>query len=264
MNAGESSVRLSLDLNLTWQRWPILENRLMLGRDLFVDEQQLISVVSDPKKIFMLDKGALTPLEIRHHGYCKLVPTASAPILEIDGIKMHRSSDIDPLDDARQKIALVVRPGDRVLDTCGGLGYSAMFAARAGALQVVSFEKSKEVLQLRMVNPWLKTGSPDRMQLIHGDLTRQMDQLESESFHSVIHDPPRFTSSTGDLYGKVFYAGLFRVMKKAGRLFHYTGSPGKIKSQDVFIKNTMKRLENAGFEKVEFHDSLQGIYGLKK
>jgi predicted methyltransferase len=79
----------------------------------------------------------------------------------------------------------------------------------------------------------------------------------------VIHDPPRFTSATGDLYGKKFYAALFRVMASPSKLFHYTGSPKKIKTRDKFIKNTIKRLERAGFKALCFHDNLQGIYAQK-
>ncbi len=263
LRTGKKEVRLSLDLNLTHKIWQIQETHLILDHNVSVDIERLEAVSSVKNKIFVLENEALKPLEVRSHGYYKLVPTQSAPILEIDGIKMHRSKDIDPLTDAKLKTKLVVLSNDQVLDTCGGLGYSAVFALKAGAKKVVSFEKSREVIRLRNVNPWLKKYADKRLELTHGDITDEIDLLKDGMFNSVIHDPPRFTSATGDLYGKKFYDALFRVMVPGARLFHYTGSPKKIKTQDTFIKNTIKRLDTSGFNDLKFNDHLQGIYGRK-
>lgn len=264
MQADQTQINLSLDLNLTKKIWQIEDSRLILGEDQSVDKQMLSSIAAAESRIFILEDNALTPLEIRSQGYYKLVPTSSAPTLEINGIKMHRSKDIDPLTDAQLKTKLVVSFNDQVLDTCGGLGYSAIFALKAGAQKVISVEKSREVVQLRCKNPWLAKYADDRLELIHADVVQAMDHFDNGSFNSVIHDPPRFTSATGDLYGKKFYDALFRVMATGAKLFHYTGSPKKIKTQDKFIKNTIKRLENSGFKSLEFHDHLQGIYGRKR
>ncbi|MCG8616500.1 MAG: hypothetical protein MI802_09820 [Desulfobacterales bacterium] len=270
---GLSSVDLSLDLNLTTATWQIRDNTLILdenGPALALSD--LESVAASGSRIFRYDGETLAPIEVRSGGYYKLVPTDSVPTLEIDGVKMHRSKDIDPLEDARLKTELVVRQGNIVLDTCGGLGYSALFAVKAGASRVVSTEKSREVIRIREQNPWLAPGARDwqtetalaRINLENADINQRITTLEDNTFDAVIHDPPRFTSATGDLYGKVFYAGLFRVMRERGRLFHYTGSPKKITRQDRFIQNVMKRLEQAGFSKVSFNDRLQGIYGEKQ
>ena len=53
-----------------------------------------------------------------------------APVLEISGVKMHISKGINPFESAAQMAAQAVKAGDRVLDTCGGLGYAAIAAAR--------------------------------------------------------------------------------------------------------------------------------------
>lgn len=264
IQADKTQISVSLDLNLTQKTWQIVDSRLILDKDRFVDTQMLSSIASAKGKIFVLEDKELRPLEIRSQGYYKLVPTSSAPTLEINGIKMHRSKDIDPLTDARLKTQLVVSNNDHVLDTCGGLGYSAIFALKAGARKVLSVEKSREVVQLRSLNPWLEKYADERLELTHGDITQQISIFGDGVFNSVIHDPPRFTSATGDLYGKRFYDALFRVMATGAKLFHYTGSPKKIKTQDKFIKNTIKRLENSGFKSLEFHDHLQGIYGRKR
>jgi len=218
-------------------------------------------------KIFCFDGCALNPVEVRADGYYKLVPTDSLPTLEINGVKMHRSKDIDPAEDARAKTALVTRPGDIVLDTCGGLGYSAIFAVKAGAARVVTTEKSRAVLSIREKNPWLRPGAfpwldPEalgRIRLEHGDIVQRIAEFDHRSFDAVLHDPPRFTSATGDLYGRQFYGHLARVLKPYGRLFHYTGCPKRIKNGNRFVANAQKRLASAGFTQIAFNDTLQGL-----
>lgn len=263
MENGEKSVGLSLDLNLSEKVWQLEADRLILGDDIFIDMKNLESITAFKNKIFIFQNNELLPIEVREDGYYKLVPTDSAPTLEINGIKMHRSKDIDPLTDAKLKTQLVVKVNDQVLDTCGGLGYSAIFALKAGAEKVISTEKSRAVIKIRNLNPWLKKYADERLELIHTDITREIERFGNGIFNSVIHDPPRFTSATGDLYGKKFYDALFRVMASHSKLFHYTGSPKKIKTKDRFIKNTMKRLEQSGFKALCFHDNLQGIYAQK-
>lgn len=145
MREGENEILVSLDLNLTEKLWPIQKDRLILDLDVFIDRKTLEAVASRRNIIFRFQDNALTPLEIRSHGYYKLSPTRTAPILEIDGIKMHRSKEIDPLMDAKEKTRMVVSTGDTVLDTCGGLGYSAFFALKAGAKKVISTEKRTPV-----------------------------------------------------------------------------------------------------------------------
>jgi predicted methyltransferase len=292
MAAGHASVELSLDLNLSRNWFAIRGNCLVLDKSLEIDIKDLSPVAGSKQKVFALGRDGLVPIEVRADGYYKLVPTKTVPTLEINGIKMHRSKDIDPFVDAREKTKLVVKSQDHVLDTCSGLGYSAVFALKAGAKSVVSTEKSWPVIQIRCQNPWLmaagngpdstrvglpRVGLPQvdlfpvglspvdsaRIDWVHADIIRYIPTLADLSFDSVIHDPPRFTSATGELYGKQFYTQLFRVMKPVSRLFHYTGSPKKINHQDRFIKNAIKRLEQVGFSKVVFNERLQGIHALK-
>ncbi len=254
---GKTSICLSLDLNLSERKWPIQNNTLLLDQDTGIDIKTLLPVSSSKNKIFMYQNKALHPIEIRSDGYYKLVPTASAPTLEINGIKMHRSKDIDPLTDAKLKTQLVVKNNDTVLDTCGGLGYSAAFCLKAGAKKVISTEKSLSVIKIRNLNPWFDALEDNRLEMVHADITREIETFEKNRFDSVIHDPPRFTSATGDLYGRKFYGNLYSVMAQDSHLFHYTGSPRKIKQQDTFIKNTIKRLEQSRFKDIVFNETLK-------
>ena len=56
--------------------------------------------------------------------------------------------------DAKQKVKEVVMKGNRVLDTCSGLGYTAIWALRTGAQEIVSVECNESVIKLRKENPW--------------------------------------------------------------------------------------------------------------
>jgi len=195
----------------------------------------------------------------------KLVPTEwGAPTFEIDGIKMLPTSRTSPIDDARRKVALVQPRGKTVLDTCGGLGYFASCCLDAGASRILSFEKNEDVLWLRTLNPW----SPDpdapehggRLQLTHGDISQAIARIADASVEAVLHDPPRF-GIAGELYSQIFYDQLARVLRRGGRLFHYTGSPNALTSGRDVPREVAKRLEKSGF-KVEL--ALDGVLALKR
>lgn len=182
----------------------------------------------------------------------KLVPTDwGAPTFEIDGIKMLPTAQLSPFDDARRKVALIEPQGKQLLDTCGGLGYFAACCLEAGVAGIRSFEKNRDVMWLRTINPW----SPDpdsaeaagRLQFGHGDVAEQIHALPAASFDAVLHDPPRF-GIAGELYSQAFYDQLARVTRRGGRLFHYTGSPNRLTSGRDVPREVARRLEKAGFK----------------
>ncbi|SEM10480.1 hypothetical protein SAMN05428989_3062 [Pseudoxanthomonas sp. GM95] len=203
------------------------------------------------RTIYVWDGEDFEPVSRFSGSLIKLVPTEwGAPTFEIDGIKMLPTSKESPMDDARRKVALVAPRGKVVLDTCGGLGYFAACCLEAGVARIVSFEKNEDVLWLRTCNPW----SPDpdaaqsagRLQLTHGDVSQQIGSLGEASVDAILHDPPRF-GIAGELYSQAFYDQLARVLKRGGRLFHYTGSPNKLTSGRDVPREVAKRLEKAGF-----------------
>lgn len=204
------------------------------------------------RTVYYWEGDAFAPASRYAGSLIKLVPTEwGAPTFEIDGIKMLPTSKESPVDDARRKVALVEPRGKVVLETCGGLGYFAACCLDAGVARIQSFEKNASVLWLRTLNPW----SPDpdapaaagRLQLTHGDVSQSLPRIPDASVDAVLHDPPRF-GIAGELYSQAFYDQLARVLRKGGRLFHYTGSPNKLTSGRDVPREVAKRLEKAGFQ----------------
>ncbi|NKJ21654.1 SAM-dependent methyltransferase [Dyella sp. SG609] len=203
------------------------------------------------RTIYYWDGDEFAPVSRFSASLIKLVPTEwGAPTFEIDGIKMLPTSKESPIDDARRKVALVEPRGKAVLDTCGGLGYFAACCLDAGMGRIQSFEKNPDVLWLRTLNPW----SPDpdapaaggRLQLAQADVSQAIAAVADASVDAVLHDPPRF-GIAGELYSQVFYEQLARVIRRGGRMFHYTGSPNKLTSDRDVPREVARRLEKAGF-----------------
>ena len=204
------------------------------------------------RTIYYWDDEAFAPISRFSGSLIKLVPTEwGAPTFEIDGIKMLPTAKESPVADARRKVALVEPRGKVLLDTCGGLGYFAACCLEAGVARIRSFEKNPDVLWLRTLNPW----SPDpddaasggRLELAHADVVQAIAQVEDASVDALLHDPPRF-GIAGELYSQAFYDQLARVLRRGGRLFHYTGSPNKLTSDRDVPREVAKRLEKAGFK----------------
>lgn len=189
---------------------------------------------------------AFEPVARFDRSLIKLVPTDwGPPTFEIDGIKMLPTAQVSPFEDARGKVELIEPRGRRVLDTCGGLGYFAHWCLQSGATEVVSFEKNPDVIWLRSLNPW-SPAPATALQLIADDVTAHIGSLPDASFDAILHDPPRF-GIAGELYSLLFYRQLARVLKRKGRLFHYTGAPNRLTSGRNVPNEVMKRLQQAGF-----------------
>lgn len=218
-----------------------------------------------PRTIHYWDGKEFAPVSRFSGALIKLVPTDwGAPTFEIDGIKMLPTQQQSPFEDARRKVALVEPRGRTVLDTCGGLGYFAAGCLEAGAARILSFEKNADVLWLRTLNPW----SPDpdapssggRLQLAHADIAEAITRLDDASVDALLHDPPRF-GIAGELYSQAFYDQLARVLRRGGRLFHYTGSPNRLTSGRDVPREVARRLERAGFRS---ELALDGVLGLRR
>lgn len=244
--AGLASLTASFDLGRS-------RETVALGADHWLWRDQALPYPDalKPRSIHVWDGRAFIAAARFGRGLYKLVPTDwGAPTFEIDGIKMLPTARVSPFEDARTKVALVQPRGLRVLDTCGGLGYFAAACLEAGAARIQSFETSDDVLWLRTLNPW----SPDpdapehggRLELTRADVSQAIRALPDASVDAVLHDPPRF-GIAGDLYALAFYRELARVLRRGGRLFHYTGSPNRLTSGRDVPREVARRLAEAGF-----------------
>jgi len=204
------------------------------------------------RTLYWWDGDGYAPVSRYSGQLIKLVPTEwGVPTFEIDGIKMLPTVKESPLDDARRKVALIQPGGKAVLDTCGGLGYFAACALDAGAARIQSFERNGDVLWLRWLNPW----SPDpetsggRLALTHADVLQALG-----------NQPPRF-GIAGELYSLAFYRQLARVLRRGGRLFHYTGAPNRLSAGRNLPREVVRRLETAGFKA---EPALDGVLAIRR
>jgi len=257
----EDSVKVSLDLGRSLHECPVLEEGVMID-DQLIGWEELERASRRERDIFMVADGKLISLSISGRHFYKLVfiGLGRPPTLEIDGIHMHRIKDITPDRDAWMKVRLC---GDlrcrRVLDTCMGLGYTAITALRMGACSVVTVEIDENVVELARLNPWSRELGDERIDFRLGDITNLVEEFQGE-FDAIIHDPPRF-SLAGELYGLEFYRKLNRALRRGGRLVHYVGQPGIVRGKAI-RRGVVKRLREAGFD-VKYDESSRCAYGVK-
>jgi len=242
LRAGPSTVECSLDLGRSkitveadaagwaWQgrRFPYLES-------------------AKERTIYYWTGESFQPVARHADSFIKLVPTEwGTPTFEIDGVKMLVTARVSPYADAERKVGLIQPRGKVILDCCGGLGYFAAWCLAGGAKQVLSYEKNADVIWLRSLNPW-SPAAGGALTLTQGDISKEIAGLADNSVDAILHDPPRF-GIAGELYSQVFYDQLARVLKRRGKLFHYTGSPNKLTSGRDVPNEVTKRLRRAGFE----------------
>ncbi|MEO8716752.1 MAG: MnmC family methyltransferase [Burkholderiales bacterium] len=198
------------------------------------------------RTIYYWDDGAFQPVARYTRSLIKLVPTQwGPPTFEIDGIKMLPTAQVSPYADAERKVGLIQPRGKVILDTCGGLGYFAAWCLQGGAKQVLSYEKNADVIWLRGLNPW-SPAADDALTLTEGDIAERIVALSAGSVDAILHDPPRF-GIAGELYAQEFYDQLARVLKRRGKIFHYSGTPNKLTSGRDVPREVAKRLQRAGF-----------------
>lgn len=239
--AGAPTVECSLDLDRSRTTVEVgVAGWIWQGR-----RYPFLDTCKDRTIYYWVDEG-FEPVARYTTSLIKLVPTEwGPPTFEIDGIKMLPTEHVSPYADAERKVGLIQPRGKVILDTCGGLGYFAAWCLRGQARQVLSYEKNADVIWLRSLNPW----SPEiggGLTLTEGDIAEQIFTLPRDSVDAILHDPPRF-GIAGELYSQVFYDQLARVLKRKGKLFHYTGAPNKLTSGRDLPNEVVKRLRQAGF-----------------
>ncbi|MBD3246112.1 MAG: spermine synthase [Candidatus Omnitrophica bacterium] len=198
-----------------------------------------------PKSCYLLEQEEIMPLAFFDENtniYYKLIPTRDWPTISFSSVPMHRRDS--PRTDTENKLR-ILRPRGRLLDTCMGLGYSALLGSRT-AREVHTYEIDTNVTGLARVNPWSQEAfSTPSIHCHQGNIAAAIEKFPSRCFDSVLHDPPTFTLSP-DLYSDVFYAALKRILRPGGTLFHYAPRYKMTHGYD-FPAKTQRRLRAAGF-----------------
>src|SRR5512143_1422144 len=249
-HAGRSTAITSLDLGLTTTEVTLTPDRLILP-DAVVAWGEIEEIAQHDTACFSVEDNharmirGFSELTGRAYG---LMPTEAAPTMLISGLPMHRIKGTDPHRDTLAKIKAVAPITGRVLDTCTGLGYTAIEAART-AEHVITIELDPIAQDMARCNPWSRSlfDNPKIEQII-GDAFEVIASFDDGDFHVILHDPPTL-SLAGDLYSGEFYAECYRVLRRNGKLFHYIGDPAS-KSGARTTKGAARRLQEAGFTRV--------------
>jgi len=258
IGTGSEQLELSLDLGRTLIKIDL--------KDPLWNVEQLKKIVDDPESIYFVRDDQIFKAAISEDHFYKLFPTGheSAPALLIDGVLMHRVKDISPIQDAAMKAALCARKGIDMLEICTGLGYSTIACLKRGIRSIISIERNRHVIELSRLNPWSRELHSDkRVSMIHGDAVEKIREFDQKSFHSVLHDPPRFSMGS-ELYTTEFYSQIYRVLKPRGVLYHYVGSPGGKHRKRDLPKGVIKRLRGVGFEHVTRNEHSLGVVAKKR
>lgn len=222
---------------------------------------------SDKRTILIYEGNSWKPWQLFSQETQKLykmifVATNSPPTIEISGIKMHLTENSNPTEDTKNKLKSLGTLNGVVLDTCMGLGYTAIEAARSSDVKmVISCEADQNVYRMSQQNPWsndLFKNPKIKPETI--PVEECIKTIPDEYFAAVIHDPPRFALAS-QLYAEKFYHQLFRILYRGGRMYHYTGDPNKRTRKQSLADKTKMLLKKVGFREVR--DTYAGVAAKK-
>lgn len=237
-------------------------NSLRIG-DFSIDLNALRLKIKNTRLIYAIDRDLLSPVSLNFSGslfQLVLFEGCITPTLEISGIHMHRVL-VDPLfRDAKIKVSVLrPRPYARVLEICTGLGYTTYWLMRRKCKIIATIEKNEPTLQIAEYNPW--SSHLENVPIIIGAAEDLLRRFDSCSADYLLHDPPRI-SIAPELYSTDIYHEFWRILKPGGRLFHYTGEPGKKRGKRI-IRGILERLRNVGFSSVAYIHKAQGVIAAK-
>lgn len=266
---GEGNVRVSLDLGRTQTSVLVEqgfvcfpEGKVALHLLSKVKEDSCYQITSDG-----LQKVALYSDESRF--YYKLLPTSDWPTFTLSSTPMNRHTKLSPREDTLTKISAIAPISGNVLDTCCGLGYTAIVALQKGASAVYTFERDPYVVALQKMNPYSQElfASP-AIHLVEDTVVDHLSDFSDGFFDRVLHDPPTFAYAP-ELYASEFYEELFRLLKPQGKLYHYCPNPHKLKmsrgqSQGAsFAEKISAKLREVGFKNIRYDEKSSGIVAVR-
>jgi len=263
---SEASASASLDLGRTETVLTLDGDAVRLPDGQTLPVAALVEVDGNPGSVYTVlddELEKVTWFSAETGKVYTLRATDGWPALEISGILMHRIKDTDPKADAESKIATIAPVRGRVLETCCGLGYSAIHAAET-ADHVTVFEIDANVLDMARLNPYSTPlfREDGNITVRNENVAEAITGIPDDAFDAIIHDPPTLAVA-GDLYGDAFYRQLLRVLRPGGRLFHYTGDPGSRSRGQDLPGRVKQRLAALGFTAVRLEPRALGVSARK-
>ncbi|HLC64609.1 MAG TPA: methyltransferase [Candidatus Nanoarchaeia archaeon] len=259
--SAKGRVNVSLDLGIS-------QSEVVVDKQALIDNQKI--ELSDLGKLkertcYVLEDGALKRIAFFSNEtnlYYKLLPTRDWPTITLSSTPMHRFTFVSPREDTEAKIREISPVQGRILDTCCGLGYTAIMSAK-DADEVHTFERDENVLRIGSYNPHSQElFSNKKIHLHKEDINNAISKLKDSYFDRIIHDPPTFKYAP-ELYSSTFHRELFRILKKGGILYHYCPAPQRTKGKTMY-PGIIRRLKEAGFKGAEYHESSSGIRAVKQ
>lgn len=269
LQAWEAGVRtqaVSLDLNLSLTPVALSAAGVDLPDGQTLPWSEVERIASDENTCFFAEDGEAIKIQFfsdfLNRAYT-LYPTESAPTMLISGLPMHRIKGSNPDQDTRATIK-AAQPVGQVLDTAMGLGYTAIAAAKRGAVEkVTTIELDPAVVKICTLNPWSKgLFENEKIERQLGDALDVIATLQEGQFSTVVHDPPTFRLA-GHLYSLEFYEQVYRVLTRTGRLFHYIGDL-RSRSGSGVARGVRRRLVEAGFQRVVDKERAFGLLAYKE
>jgi len=257
----KKEISISLDLGISKEKVNI-EDNIILVRNESIPLEQFKNLKDDV--CYVIENGKVLRIAFfseKTNLYYKLMPTVDWPALTVSSTPMHRHTHISPKQSAESMVKMIKPVSGKVLDTCCGLGYTAILAAKH-AKEVLTFERDENVIRMASYDPYSQNlFTSKNIHLEQLDINEALQEFEDETFQRVIHDPPTFKYSP-ELYSRNFYRELYRVIKKNGILYHYCPSPGKTHGKD-FSRGVLQRLKRAGFFSIQFNEESSGFRAVK-
>jgi hypothetical protein len=254
----QKSCVVSLDLGRSTSTVELDSDRFRFpdGEKITVDDVK--KIIKHDSSVFIVEDDKLMKVQFfspELNLYYKLCPVGpdKPTTFDISGINMHAMKETDPWTDTENKIKAVSPVKGVVLDTCSGLGYTAMFAART-AEHVITCERDPYVVELASLNPWsieLFEGiSKKKIELVIMSSFDYIKECEDLQFDFIIHDPPR-PNFAPELYSQEFYQEVFRALKKDGVFYHYIGTPYKSSHKRDMTQEIAEVLADFGFRDIK-------------
>ena len=264
INEKKQDCSVSLDLGITTTLLSLSNNSVVFPDGQTLTYKQLKKILKHENKCYFVEDNDLRAVNIfseTTEWMRTLYPTESAPTTLVSGFLMHRIKQTNPLIDTKQKVAALGKiEGGVILDTCFGLGYTAIELSKVGT--VFSVELDPGAVELAKMNPWSSPlFSNPNIEVHIGDIRETIVSLAGGSFSHVLHDPPSFRIAD-ELYEQSFYLQLYRVLRQGGVLFHYIGDPESPLGSQV-TKRVIERLRSVGFKQIVIVPNTFGVVATK-